>query len=120
VKVSSNKLFINNVAVTSSAADLNQLNGLTLGTAATAAESDFATAAQGATADTALQIVAVDGVTITGDGTGGSPLVAATQGLAIGDTVTGATQGSVLFTGASSVLAQDNANLFFDDSTKKP
>lgn len=119
VKVSSNKLFINNVAVTSSAADLNQLNGLTLGTAATAAESDFATAAQGATADTALQIVAVDGVTITGDGTGGSPLVAATQGLAIGDTVTGATQGSVLFTGASSVLAQDNANLFFDDSTNR-
>lgn len=119
VKVSSNKLFINNVAVTSSAADLNQLDGLTLGTAATAATSDFATAAQGATADTALQIVAVDGVTITGDGTGGSPLVAATQGLAIGDTVTGATQGSVLFAGASSVLAQDNANLFFDDSTNR-
>ena len=55
----------------------------------------------------------------TGDGTGASPLVAATQGLAIGDTVTGATQGSVLFAGASSVLAQDNANLFFDDSTNR-
>ena len=119
VKVSSNKLFINNVAVTSSAADLNQLDGLTLGTAATANTGDFATAAQGATADTALQIVAVDGVTITGDGTGGNPLVAATQGLAIGDTVTGATQGSVLFAGASSVLAQDNANLFFDDSNNR-
>ena len=76
VKVSSNKLFINNVAVTSSAADLNQLNGITLGTAAQANTGDFATAAQGATADTALQTATVDGTTITGDGTVGNPLVA--------------------------------------------
>ena len=239
VKVSSNKLFINNVAVTSSAADLNQLNGITLGTAAQANTGDFATAAQGATADTALQTATVDGTTITGDGTVGNPLVAnigggntlndtyyrfetstaltpgsgkvqfnnatfssvtqigfnrvnkngvdigvilntfidasyqvyfqqkddaskgvlfnitsgATlvgdvytfdvthlqtttqmsngkdcfvlfayreeQGLAIGDTVTGATQGSVFFAGSSGVLAQDNAKLFFDDSTDR-
>ena len=119
VKVSSDKLFINNTAVTSSAADLNQLNGITLGTAAQANTGDFATAAQGNTADTALQVVAVDGSTITGDGTGGNPLVAASQGISIGDTVTGATQGSVLFAGASSVLTQDNANLFFDDSTNR-
>ena len=76
MKVSSNKLFINNVAVTSSAADLNQLNGITLGTAAQANTGDFATAAQGATADTALQTATVDGTTITGDGTVGNPLVA--------------------------------------------
>jgi hypothetical protein len=119
VKVSSNKLFINNVAVTSSAADLNQLDGVTLGTAAQANTGDFATAAQGVKADSALQVVAVDGVTITGNGTGGNPLVAASQGISIGDTVTGATQGSVLFAGSSGVLAQDNANLFFDDSTNR-
>ena len=34
--------------------------------------------------------------------------------MAIGGTVTSATQGSVLFAGASSVLAQDNANFFWD------
>jgi hypothetical protein len=37
-------------------------------------------------------------------------------GMAIGGTVTGGTQGSVLFIGAGSVLAQDNANLFWDDT----
>jgi hypothetical protein len=36
----------------------------------------YATAAQGATADTALQTVAVDGTTITGDGTALNPLSA--------------------------------------------
>ena len=36
VKVGSNKLFINNAAVTSSAAELNQLDGITLGSAAQA------------------------------------------------------------------------------------
>jgi hypothetical protein len=119
VKVPSSKLFINNTAVTSSAADLNQLDGITLGTAAQANTGDFATAAQGATADTALQVVAVDGTTITGDGTGGNPLIAASQGISIGDTITGATEGSVLFAGSSGVLTQDNAKLFFDDSTNR-
>lgn len=38
---------------------------------------------------------------------------------AIGGTVTGATAGSVLFAGAASVLAQDNANLFWDDSNNR-
>lgn len=37
-------------------------------------------------------------------------------GAAIGGTVTGGTQGSVLFVGAASVLAQDNANFFWDDT----
>ncbi len=117
--VGTGDLQINGTNITSTAAELNQLDGITLGTAAQANTGDFATAAQGALADTALQIVAVDGVTITGDGTGGNPLIAATQGLSIGDTVTGATQGSVLFAGASSVLAQDNATLFFDDSNNR-
>jgi hypothetical protein len=37
----------------------------------------------------------------------------------IGGTVTSATAGSVLFAGAASVLAQDNANLFWDDTNNR-
>ena len=36
--------------------------------------------------------------------------------LAIGDTITSATQGSVLFVGPAGVLAQDNAKFFWDDT----
>jgi hypothetical protein len=38
---------------------------------------------------------------------------------AIGDTITDGTQGSVLFLGPSGVLAQDNANLFYDASNHR-
>ena len=37
----------------------------------------------------------------------------------IGDAVTGGTAGSVLFVGAAATLAQDNANLFFNDTTNR-
>lgn len=37
-------------------------------------------------------------------------------GMAIGGAITGATEGSVLFAGAAGVLAQDNANFFWNDS----
>lgn len=37
----------------------------------------------------------------------------------INATVTGATQGSVLFVGAGGALSQDNANLFFNDTTNR-
>lgn len=37
-------------------------------------------------------------------------------GVAIGDTITSGTAGSVLFLGASNVLAQDNAKFFFDNT----
>ncbi len=47
----------------------------------------------------------------SGGGGGGSAT------LAIGSTVTGATQGSILFAGAAGILAQDNTNLAFDDAT---
>ena len=119
--VGTGDLQINGTDITATATELNQLDGVTLGTAASANTGDFATAAQGALADTALQIVAVDGVTITGDGTGANPLVAVGGGggISIGDTITGATQGSVFFAGAAGVLAQDNANLFFDDSNNR-
>jgi hypothetical protein len=38
---------------------------------------------------------------------------------AIGATITSGTPGSVLFIGAGGVLAQDNANLFFDDTNNR-
>lgn len=44
-------------------------------------------------------------------GTGGSA-----SGASIGDTITGGTQGSILFIGPASTLAQDNAKLFWDDT----
>lgn len=121
LRIGTSALYINGTQVTTTATELNQLSGITLGTAASADIGDFATAAQGALADTALQIVTVDGITITGDGTGANPLVAVGGGggVSIGDTITGATQGSVFLAGASGVLAQDNANLFFDDSNNR-
>jgi hypothetical protein len=48
---------------------------------------------------------------INGGGGGG--------GMAIGGAITSATEGSVLFAGASGVLAQDNANLFWDDTNNR-
>jgi len=38
---------------------------------------------------------------------------------AIGDSITSATAGSLLFAGASGVLAQDNANIFWDDTNNR-
>jgi hypothetical protein len=46
---------INGVAVTATGAELNQLDGVTLGSAASADTGDFATAAQGIKADSAVQ-----------------------------------------------------------------
>ena len=40
-------------------------------------------------------------------------------GVTIGDTVTSGTTGSVLFLGASNVLAQDNANFFWNDTNNR-
>lgn len=48
---------------------------------------------------------------------GGS--LSATGGMAIGNTITSGTAGSVLFLGASNVLAQDNANFFWDDTNNR-
>jgi hypothetical protein len=39
--------------------------------------------------------------------------------IAIGDTVSGGTAGSVLFVGAGPVLAQDNSNFFWDNTNKR-
>lgn len=40
-------------------------------------------------------------------------------GMAIGGSITSATAGSVLFAGTSGVLAQDNSNLFWDDTNNR-
>ena len=67
-----------------------------------------------------LQTVAVDGVTITGDGTPANPLVAAGGGgISIGDAVGSGTAGSVLFVDASTNLGQDNANLYWDNTNDR-
>lgn len=50
--------------------------------------------------------------TVGGGGGGGG-------GMAIGGVITGATQGSILFAGVGGILAQDNANLFFDDTNNQ-
>ena len=52
-----------------------------------------------------------------GDGTFATP--AGGGSIAIGDTITSATLGSVLFAGASGVLAQDNTNFFWDDTNNR-
>lgn len=49
-----------------------------------------------------------------GDGIWATPVSGG--GMSIGGTVTSSTPGSVLFIGAGSVLAQDNANFFWDDT----
>jgi len=50
--------------------------------------------------------------TSIGLGTGDSPTLT-------GLTLSGITQGSLLFTGASGVISQDNSNLFWDDANKR-
>jgi len=50
-----------------------------------------------------------------GDNTWATPA----GGMSIGDTITSATAGSVLFAGASGILAQNNANLFWDNTNNR-
>ena len=111
LRIGTSALHINGTQVTTTAAELNQLSGLTLGTAASANTGDFATAAQGALADTALQIVAVDGVTITGDGAG-VPLSAVSSG----GTPAG-NSGEIQFNSAGSFGA--DSNLFWDNTNDR-
>ena len=54
-------------ALTATFTELNQLDGVTLGTAASAATGDFATSAQGALADTAVQPAAISNIDNTSD-----------------------------------------------------
>ena len=53
------------------------------------------------------------------NGAGVLSWAAAAGGVSIGDTVTSATAGSVLFSGTAGVLAQDNAQLFWDDTNNR-
>jgi hypothetical protein len=47
------------------------------------------------------------------------PNYVASGGMAIGGAITSATAGSILFAGTSGVLAQDNANLFWNDANNR-
>jgi hypothetical protein len=60
-------------------------------------------------------------VTVHRSGGGGSTTINnITNGVsAIGDAITSATQGSILFGGADGVLAQNNANFFWDDTNNR-
>lgn len=54
---------------------------------------------------------------LRGDGTWATP--SGSGGMAIGGSITSATAGSVLFAGTAGVLAQDNANFFWDDTNNR-
>jgi hypothetical protein len=68
---------------------------------------------------TALQTVATDGITITGDGTVGNPLVAAGGGGAtIGNPVTGATPNTILYSDSGGLLS-NTSNLTWDSGNSR-
>src|SRR3990167_10115925 len=65
-------------------------------------------------------------ITLTDNGANGTIVLSAPQNLHtgasptfVGLTLSGLTAGSVLFAGARDEIAQDNANVFWDDSTKR-
>jgi hypothetical protein len=69
-----------------------------------------------------LTVVATDGVTITGDGTLGNPLVASGGGgggISIGDAVGSGASGSILFVDAGTNLAQNNGELYWDNGNNR-
>ena len=59
------------------------------------------------------------GQVLTTNGTVASWGAASAGTMAIGGSISSATQGSMLFAGASGVLAQDNSKLFFDDTNDR-
>jgi hypothetical protein len=71
---------------------------------------------------TSAQILAADGSVITA-GTNitisGGTIASSGGSMAIGGSITSATAGSVLYAGASGVLAQNNANFFWDNTNNR-
>jgi len=59
-----------------------------------------------------------EGLVVNSGGTAPEWSTSVTE-IAIGETIGSATEGSVLFAGVGGILAQDNANLFWDDTNDK-
>lgn len=72
------------------------------------------------TSDT-LTLVGGTGISITTNATTDTITItnSATSGVAIGDTISSATAGSVFFGGTSGTLQQDNSNLFWDNANDR-
>lgn len=68
--------------------------------------------------DDILTFVAGSGITITGNA-GTDTITFSSTSMAIGDTVSGGTPGSVLFIGPSGVLAEDNDTFYWDTTAKR-
>ena len=80
--------------------------------------------------DTNGNLIKIDNVTydwpdsnsagvLTNGGSGTLTWAAAGGGMSVGGTVTSGTVGSMLFVGSGPVLAQDNANVFWDDTNNR-
>ena len=70
--------------------------------------------AKQATLVSATNIKTINGASILGSGN-----LTIASGVAIGDTITSATAGSILFAGAGGILAQDNANFAWNNTTDR-
>jgi hypothetical protein len=69
--------------------------------------------------DQTVSLTAGSNITITGTYPNFTIAASGGGGMAIGGSITSATAGSVLFAGASGILAQDNANFFWDNTNSR-
>lgn len=73
----------------------------------------------GATSGFPNKIIFSPGSVLTDNGDGTFTVTFPSTGISIGSTITGGTDGSVLFINPAGTLAQDNANFFFDNTNNR-